>query len=165
MQLRYGILSTSSIAPRFIAALREADAGQVVALSSRSPEKAREKAALWQIPRSYGSHKELLEDPDVDIVYISNVNTEHYPWAMAALEHGKHVVCEKPCTTTQAQTRALFALAAEKGLFLMEAEKMPHLPPFFAPDTTLSQRNPCKILHVICNIYNRLYSHISLEWT
>ena len=128
MQLRYGILSTSSIAPRFIAALREADAGQVVALSSRSPEKAREKAALWQIPRSYGSHKELLEDPDVDIVYISNVNTEHYPWAMAALEHGKHVVCEKPCTTTQAQTRALFALAAEKGLFLMEAEKMLFLP-------------------------------------
>ena len=51
MKPRYGILSTSSIAPRFIAALREADAGQVVALSSRSPEKAREKAALWQIPR------------------------------------------------------------------------------------------------------------------
>ena len=126
--LRYGILSTSSIAPRFIAAVREANAGQILALSSRSLEKAEEKAAQWQIPRAYGSHNALLEDPDVDIVYISNVNTQHYPWAKAALEHGKHVVCEKPCTTSQAQTGELFALAGEKGLFFMEAEKMLFLP-------------------------------------
>ena len=133
MQLRYGILSTSSIAPRFIAALREADAGQVVALSSRSPEKAREKAALWQIPRSYGSHKELLEDPDVDIVYISNVNTEHYPWAMAALEHGKHAVCEKPCTTTQAQTRVLFRSGSGKGPVPHGSGKNAPPSPFLCP--------------------------------
>ena len=54
-QLRYGILSTSSIAPRFIAAVREAQAGQIVALSSRTLEKAREKAAQWDIPTAYGS--------------------------------------------------------------------------------------------------------------
>lgn len=126
--LRYGILSTSSIAPRFIAALREAGAGEVVALSSRSLEKARQKAEEWNIPAAYADHRQLLEDKNVNIVYISNVNAQHYPWAKAALECGKHVVCEKPCTTTQAQTRALFALAKEKGLFLMEAEKMLFLP-------------------------------------
>ena len=126
--LRYGILSTSSIAPRFIAALREAGAGEVVALSSRSLEKARQKAEEWNIPAAYADHRQLLEDKNVDIVYISNVNAQHYPWAKAALECGKHVVCEKPCTTTQAQTRELFALAKEKGLFLMEAEKMLFLP-------------------------------------
>lgn len=126
--VRFGILSTSSIAPRFIAALREARAGQVLALSSRSLEKARQKAALWEIPRYYGSHRQLLEDPDVDIVYISTVNSQHYPWAKAALEMGKHVLCEKPCTTTQAQTQALYALAGEKGRFFMEAEKMLFLP-------------------------------------
>ena len=71
-QLRYGILSTSSIAPRFIAAVREAKAGTIVALSSRTLEKAREKAALWDIPTAYGSHQELLNDPDVDIVLSSN---------------------------------------------------------------------------------------------
>ena len=64
----------------------------------------------------------------MNIVYISTVNSQHYPWAKAALEHGKHVICEKPCTTTAAQTRELFALAREKGLFLMEAEKMLFLP-------------------------------------
>lgn len=128
MQLRYGILSTSSIAPRFIAAVRAAGAGEVVALSSRSLEKAVEKAAQWEIPTAYGSHEELLEDDRVNIVYISNVNTQHYPWAKAALLRGKHVICEKPCTTTADQTRELYTLAREKGLFFMEAEKMLFLP-------------------------------------
>ena len=128
MQLRYGILSTSSIAPRFIAAVRAAGAGEIVAVSSRSLEKAQEKAALWQIPAAYGSHRELLADETVNIVYISAVNAQHYPLAKAALEAGKHVVCEKPCTTAVAHPRELFALAREKGLFLMEAEKMLFLP-------------------------------------
>ena len=128
MELRYGILSTSSIAPRFIAAVREADAGSIVAVSSRSLAKAQEKAAAWDIARAYGSHDALLQDPEVNIVYISNVNTQHYPWAKAALEQGKHVVCEKPCTATAEHTRQLYRIAREKGLFFMEAEKMLFLP-------------------------------------
>ena len=127
-KLHFGILSTSSIAPRFLAALRESGLGEAVALSSRSLEKAREKAEQWSIPVAYGSHEALLEDPAVDIVYISTVNAQHYPWAKAALEHGKHVICEKPCTTSAARTQELFVLAREKGLFLMEAEKMLFLP-------------------------------------
>jgi len=126
--LQYGILSTSSIAPRFIDAVRRTQAGAIVALSSRTLEKAREKALQWNIPKAYGSHRELLEDPEVQVVYISTVNAQHYPWAKAAMEHGKHVICEKPCTTSSEQTRELFALAREKGLFFMEAEKMLFLP-------------------------------------
>ena len=125
---RYGILSTSSIAPRFIAAVHEADAGEIVAVSSRSAEKALQKAGEWNIPKAYGSHDALLNDPDVNTVYISTVNAQHYPWAKAALEHGKHVICEKPCTTSAEQTRELFALAREKNLFFMEAQKMLFLP-------------------------------------
>jgi len=127
-QLRYGILSTSSIAPRFIAAVRAAEAGSILAVSSRSLEKAKEKAAQWNIPTAYGSHQALLEDDRVNIVYISAVNSQHYPLAKAALEQGKHVVCEKPCTTSAAQTRELYTLARQKGLFFMEAEKMLFLP-------------------------------------
>lgn len=127
-QLQYGILSTSSIAPRFIAAVRAAQAGNIVALSSRSYEKAAQKAELWGIPKAYGSHDELLKDPQVNIVYISTVNAQHYPWAKAALEHGKHVICEKPCTTSAAQTLELYEAARAKGLFFMEAEKMLFLP-------------------------------------
>lgn len=128
MQLRYGILSTSSIAPRFIAAVRQAKAGEIAAVSSRRPEKAREKAKQWDIPVAYGSHEELLADETVNVVYISTVNSEHYRWAKAALLLGKHVVCEKPCTTTAEQTEELYELAGEKGLFFMEAQKMLFLP-------------------------------------
>ena len=124
----YGILSTSSIAPRFIAAVRAGQAGEILALSSRSEEKAKEKALQWEIPRAYGSHEVLLADPDVNTVYISTVNSHHFRWAMAALEAGKNVVCEKPMTTSATETRALFSKAEEKGLFLMEAEKMLFLP-------------------------------------
>lgn len=128
MELCYGILSTSSIAPRFIAAVRACGKGRIVALSSRTPEKAKEKAAQWDIPTAYGTHMELLQDQNVNIVYISNVNTQHYPWAKAALLAGKHVICEKPCTTTEAQTKELYALARKQGLFFMEAQKMLFLP-------------------------------------
>ena len=128
MELRYGILSTSSIAPRFIAAVRACGKGEIVAVSSRSLSKAQEKAAQWKIPTAYGSHEQLLQDEKVNIVYISNVNAQHYPWAKAALLAGKHVICEKPCTTTSAQTAELYDLAKEKGLFFMEAQKMLFLP-------------------------------------
>ena len=130
--MNIGILSTSSIAPRFIAAVREEGSFEVSALSSRSLEKAEEKALAWGVPKAYGSHEELLEDKAVDIVYISAVNSAHYKWAKAALLAGKHVICEKPCTTTEVQTRELFALAKEKGLFLMEAQKMLFLPAVLA---------------------------------
>ena len=130
--MNIGILSTSSIAPRFIAAVREEGSFEIVALSSRTLEKAREKAAAWEIAKAYGSHQELLADRDVDIVYISAVNSAHYRWARAALEAGKHVICEKPCTTAEEQTRELFAMAKEKGLFLMEAQKMLFLPAVLA---------------------------------
>lgn len=126
--LRYGILSTSSIAPRFIAAVRTGGAGEIVAVSSRTFEKAKEKAEAWQIPKAYGNHLELLQDENVNIVYISAVNAQHYPLAKLALQMGKHVVCEKPCTTSSAHTKELFALAREKGLFFMEAQKMLFLP-------------------------------------
>ena len=139
MELCYGILSTSSIAPRFIAAVRESGKGRVVALSSRTLEKAQAKAKEWDIPTAYGCHTDLLQDESVNIVYISNVNTQHYPWAKAALLAGKHVICEKPCTTTHSHTKELYALAREKGLFFMEAQKMLFLPAVLAVKERLAE--------------------------
>ena len=142
---KIGILSTSSIAPRFIAAVREEGSFRVIALSSRTQEKAEEKARAWDIPKAYGSHEDLLQDKDVDIVYISAVNSAHYKWAKAALLAGKHVICEKPCTTTEAQTRELFALAKARGLFLMEAQKMLFLPAVLAAKQAIDQGKLGKI--------------------
>lgn len=126
--LRYGILSTASIVPRFVAALRETGTGEAVAIASRSAQKAAAKAAELNIEKSYGSYEELLADDSLDVIYVAPINSEHYRYAKLALEHGRHVVCEKPFTLHSAQAKELFALAKEKGRFIAEAQKAVFLP-------------------------------------
>ncbi|MCI9017276.1 MAG: Gfo/Idh/MocA family oxidoreductase [Lachnospiraceae bacterium] len=127
-KLRFGILSTSSIAPRFIKALQATGTCEAAALASRSLEKAREKAALWNVPKARGSYEELLCSDDIDIAYVAMINSEHYRYAKMALEQGKHVLCEKPFTLSPQESQNLFTLAQEKGLFIMEAQKVLFLP-------------------------------------
>ena len=124
----FGILSTSSISKRFVLALKESGVGIPLALCSRTKEKASQKAKEWGIERAYGDYQSLINDPDIDVVYVSTVNSEHYHWAKAAILKGKHVLCEKPCTVSTEQTRELFELAEENGVLLMEAQKMLFLP-------------------------------------
>ena len=137
MKLRIGILSTASIVPRLIGAVRAAETllstdcfrgCTISAIASRDLEKARQKARLWNVPEAYGSYEDLINSPKIDIVYIATINSEHYRYAKLALEAGKHVLCEKPFTLDAAQARELFALAREKGLFLMEMQKTVFLP-------------------------------------
>ena len=108
--------------------MRAANAGQIVAVASRSEQKAQQKAQQWNIPTAYGSYDALLTDDNVNIIYISTVNSEHYQWAKAAILRHKHVICEKPCTTTAQQTAELYDLAGQEGVFFMEAQKMLFLP-------------------------------------
>ena len=126
--LRYGIISTASIVPRFIAALRESGSGEAVAIASRSADKAALNAAEWDIARSYGSYDELAADDSIDVVYVAPINSEHYRCAKMALERGRHVVCEKPFTLRSSEARELFAIARERGLFIAEAQKAVFLP-------------------------------------
>ncbi len=128
MTIRIGILSTSSITPRFIQAARITEGCTIAALASRSLAKAQEKARQWNIPKAYGSYEELLSSDEVDAVYVSMINSEHYRYARLSLENGRHVLCEKPFTLSEEQSRELFALAREKGLFIMEMQKTVFLP-------------------------------------
>ena len=125
---KYGILSTASIVPRFINALKESGTGTVEAIASRTEEKALEKAKEWGIPRSYGSYEALLADEMIEVVYVAMINSEHYRYALKALEAGKHVICEKPFTLRKQEAEHLFAAAKEKGLFIAEAQKSVFLP-------------------------------------
>ena len=126
--LRIGILSTASIVPRFVGAAGTVDDCTVTAIASRDLAKAREKARLWRIPQAFGSYEELLASDLVDIVYIATINSEHTRYARLGLEHGKHVLCEKPFALKPTEIRELFALAREKGLFVMEMQKCVFLP-------------------------------------
>ncbi|MDO4961822.1 MAG: Gfo/Idh/MocA family oxidoreductase [Eubacteriales bacterium] len=130
--LNWGLLATGTIAHKFAAALNamQDQSNILYACGSRTKEKVESFAAEFGIPeaRAYGSYEALLKDPDVDIVYISTPNDSHGTWTRAALEAGKHVLCEKPFVTSSAEARELFGLAAAKGLFLMEGIWTYHLP-------------------------------------
>ncbi|MDR0922171.1 MAG: Gfo/Idh/MocA family oxidoreductase [Lactobacillales bacterium] len=127
-KVRYGIISTAQVVPRFIEAVRLSEDGEVVAVASRGLEKASQFADKWEIPTAYGSYEELYADEAVDVVYIATYNKGHFPAAKAALLAGKNVLLEKPFTLQLDEAQELFAIAEEKNLFLMEAQKSLFLP-------------------------------------
>lgn len=128
--MRWGILATGSIAKKFAFTLGQMGAeGEVLeAVGSRRKEAAEAFAAEYGAKKAYGSYEELLCDPQVEAVYIATPNNFHYENARACLLAGKHVLCEKPFTTSLEQAQALYKLAAEKGLFIMEAFWIRFLP-------------------------------------
>ncbi len=119
--LRWGILGTGWVAARFAASLRRHTPQQLAAVGSRQPARARSFATEHSVARAHGSYEDLVADPGVDVVYIATPHPLHLAHATLALEAGKHVLVEKPFTVNAAQAQQLGALAAQRGLFCMEA--------------------------------------------
>jgi len=94
--LRWGILGTARINRRLIPAIRAARRSDLMAVASRNRERAEAHALEWDIPRAIEGYQRLLADPAIDAVYIPLPNSEHVKWTLAAVEAGKHVLCEKP---------------------------------------------------------------------
>lgn len=91
------------------------------AVASRDLVRATEWARQWGFKKVYGSYQELVDDPDVDIVYIATPHSHHFEHASLAIKAGKPVLCEKPLTPDTQSARELFALAAGKGVYITEA--------------------------------------------
>jgi predicted dehydrogenase len=125
--LTWGILATGGIAHAFAKDLRTAglDLG---AVGSRRAEGAEAFAAEFSIPRAHDSYEALVEDPDVDIVYVSTPHPMHAENAILALEHGKHVLIEKPITLTGSEAARVRDVAKANGLLAMEAMWTRYLP-------------------------------------
>ncbi len=120
--VRWGILSTGHIASvlaRDLALLH--DEAELTAVGSRNLTKAEAFAEEYGVTRAYGSYEELVADPDVDVIYVASVHSDHLSSSRLCLESGKAVLVEKPLTVSAAQTSELIDLARERGLFLMEA--------------------------------------------
>ena len=126
--MKLAILGPGRIADKVAQTLVQLPEIECYAVASRTPGKAEAFAKKFGFSKAYTNYIEMLSDPEVELVYITTPHSHHYEQMKLCLEHGKHVICEKPCTTTESQTRELFALAEEKGLFLMEAQKMLFLP-------------------------------------
>ena len=122
-KVRWGVLSTAKIGiEKVIPAMQQGQFSEIVAIASRSKSNADAKASHLNIPASYGSYEELLNDTSIDAVYISLPNNLHVPWAIKALNANKHVLCEKPVALTSAEAEQLLIAAREKPhLKIMEA--------------------------------------------
>ena len=126
----WAILGAGNIARKFAADLRLLPNARLYAVGSRSNERAARFATELGIPHSYGSYTTLAGDPDIDIVYIAARHPGHYPCSLLCLDHGKHVLCEKPVAINGAQFEKMSFRARERGLFFMEALWTRFIPSF-----------------------------------
>ncbi len=128
MGMRLGIVSTADINRKVIPGAHASEKVDLIAVASRDQTRAEEYASTWDIERAYGSYEALLEDPDVDAVYISLPNTMHREWSIKSVEAGKHVICEKPFSKRPDDVEAAFDAAERAGQLLTEAFMYRHNP-------------------------------------
>jgi len=119
--LRIGILGAAGIAPRAIVFPAHATSHQLVAVGARDKSRAEEFAKQYQIKKAYGSYQEVIDDPDVDVIYNALHNGAHAPWNIKALAAGKHVLSEKPSVSNAAEAKEVLAATNKSGKVFMEA--------------------------------------------
>ena len=119
--MKFSILAPGGIANCMAEAVSGLKEVERYAVASRNLERAQVFADKWGFSKAYGSYEEMLEDPQVELVYVATPHSHHYQYAKMCLEHGKHVLVEKAFTVNAVQAQELISLAEEKGLLLAEA--------------------------------------------
>ncbi|MGB9620027.1 MAG: Gfo/Idh/MocA family protein, partial [Armatimonadota bacterium] len=120
-KLQWGIISTGRISGVFAKNLVPSETGELLAVASRTQAAADKFGDEYNVPRRYGSYQDLLDDPDVEAVYISTPHPMHAEWAVKAAEAGKHILCEKPLALNYSEAMAIIEAARRNDVFLMEA--------------------------------------------
>jgi len=116
--VRWGFLGAGFIASRALApAVHSVDAAELVGAAARDVD----RAARLGPARAFADYRTVLDDPDVDVVYVALANDAHLPWVLAALEAGKHVLCEKPLGLTASEVEQMTSAAQRHSLLLVEA--------------------------------------------
>jgi predicted dehydrogenase len=126
--LRWGILAPGWIAGLFADTVLANTGQRIVAVASRSSERAAAFATTYGVEKAYDSYAQLVEDPDVDVVYVASPHSEHRDQALLAIAAGKHVLVEKAFTRNATEAREVVAAARAAGVFVMEAMWTRHLP-------------------------------------
>lgn len=121
MTIRWGVASTGKMAEEFVRDFAHVPDATITAVGSRSPASAGVFAARHGIDTAHGSYRALVEDPDVDVIYIATPHPQHHAIAKAALQAGKAVLVEKAFTATLAGAEDLVDLARAHSVFCMEA--------------------------------------------
>lgn len=119
--IRWGILGTGTIAHQFAQGLQHAEGAVLQAVASRTRERTEEFARCYGAPAAYADYAALVNDANVDVVYIATPNERHREDALLAIAAGKAVLCEKPFALTAAEGRQVLEAAQQRGVFCMEA--------------------------------------------
>ncbi len=128
-KVKWGVLGTAGIAQGCtIPGMQLANNCELYAIAGRKIEKAEDFKSRFGFEKAYGSYQELVEDPEVQAVYIPLPNNLHLPWVKSALEHGKHVLCEKPLAFNADDAKEMYKTAKDNGVILMEAYAYLHSP-------------------------------------
>lgn len=136
--MHIGILGTGSIARKMADTIHRMQGTTLYAVGSRTPEKAKQFAEEFAIPRFYGSYAELAADSKIDLIYIATPHSRHYEDCMLCLKHHKHVLCEKAFTANAKQAREVISYAEEQHLFISEAIWTRFMPMRFVLDEIIA---------------------------
>ena len=139
-KIRWGILGCGRIARKFATDLKLVDDAILVAAGARSIESANAFAKDFPVAFTHGSYEELVQNENVDVIYIATPHSEHYKNTMLCLEHGKAVLCEKAFAVNSKQATEMVSKAREKKVFLMEALWSKFLPNYNKLQELLSQQ-------------------------
>jgi len=120
-KIKWGIIGCGNIAHKFAKDLALIDSAELTAVASRSSQKAMNFATKHHALKSYDSYKKLLLDTSIDIVYIATPHTSHAELSILAMQHKKHVLCEKPLGINAAEVASIIKTSKETNCFFMEA--------------------------------------------
>ena len=155
--VRWGVLGPGHIASTFVAAVREGTRSDVVAVGSRSPERARAFAERHVVPRAHGSYEELVADDGLDAVYIASPHSEHHAHALLALRAGRAVLVEKAFARNLAETDEVLGVARDAGLLVAEAMWSRYLPSYDVVRRTVDDGTLGEVVLVQADHGQRLY--------
>lgn len=119
--VKMGIMGAGNIASVMAATIRELDSVECHAVGARDLDRAKAFAKKYNFLKAFGSYEELVNDPEVEFIYIATPHSCHYEHIKLCLENGKHVLCEKAFTVNERQAAEVFAMAEQRGLLLAEA--------------------------------------------
>lgn len=155
--MKIGTIGTGFIVSNFINASRSNENCEVVACYSRKAETGEAFAAKNGIGKVYTDLNEMLNNPEIDTIYVASPNSVHFEQSKRALMAGKNVICEKPFTSTSSELKELIALAKEKHLYLFEAIIPIHLPNYKWLKTQLDRVGELKIVQCNFSQYSSKY--------
>jgi predicted dehydrogenase len=119
--IRWGILGTGRIAHKFASDLKLVEGAELIAVGSRSKQSANEFNKEFPVKHIHNTYEALVQNPEVDVIYIATPHNLHYENTLLCLQHGKAVLCEKPFAMNARQAVEMISIAREKKVFLMEA--------------------------------------------